>query len=112
MDVPQQDLLAERILHHPLNGPAQRARTVLQVAAVFADELHRRIVQRKLDAPLGQPRADLRHQQPRDLLDLALGERMEHDDLVHAVQELRPEDLPDLAHDVVLHVVVGLFGIG
>ena len=43
--------------------------------------------------------------------DLLLGELVEDDDLVDPVEELGPEDLLELAHDPVLHVVVGDAGL-
>ena len=51
------------------------------------------------------------HHQVDDDLDLVLRQLVEDDDLVDPVQELGAEDLLELAHDPVLHLVIGETGV-
>ena len=63
--------------------------------------------QLQLQLALGHRLADAQQQQLDDLLDLLLLQLVEDDHVVDAVEELGPEDLLQLTHDAVLHVVVG-----
>jgi hypothetical protein len=60
---------------------------------------------------LGHLRLDAGDEEIHDLLDLLAGELVEDDDLVDPVQELRPEDLLEVTHDLLLHVLVGRAGL-
>ena len=55
---------------------------------------------------LGQRLSDPHQQQFDDRLDLILLQLVEDDHIVDPVEELRTEDLLQLAHDAALHVVV------
>ena len=55
---------------------------------------------------LGERFADPHQQQFDDRLDLVLLQLVEDDYVVDPIEELRAEDLLQLAHDAALHVVV------
>ena len=54
----------------------------------------------------------VRKAQIDDVRELRLAERMEDDDVVHAVEELRAEVLAQLVHDAGLRVVEAVFALG
>ena len=60
------------------------------------------------DVPVRQPRAQMPELDIDDLLQVRFRERMEHDGLVHAVQELGPEAAPHLFEHGLLHTLVRL----
>ena len=106
-----EDEVGERILDAALDRAAQRPGAHRRVVALLDEqllrvvgELDRRLVLRHLLAQALEQEVD-------DLRDLLLRELVEDDDLVDAVQELGPEDLLELAHDPVLHLVVGEAGL-
>ena len=66
----------------------------------------RRIRQLQPDVPLGQPLSQTAKLDVHDLLQMLLRERVENDDLIHAIQKLRPELPPQLLGDGFLHAVI------
>src|SRR5688500_9030685 len=101
-EVAHENPLAERILDVALDGPLQRAGPIVLVIAVLDQELYRR--RGELDL-VAQPPLYLAQEDGDDLRDVVLGERVEHDDIVEPVQELRIEDLVHLLLDRVLHLL-------
>ena len=112
LDLAIEYLLAEGVLHHALDGAAQRARAVLQVVPGGAEQLEGGIVHFQVDVALAQALLHVGEHQRGDAVDLLLLEGVEDDDLVHAVQELGAEDALDLVHDVLAHGLVALFIAG
>src|SRR5881275_206793 len=96
----------ERILDVALDRAAQRPRAHRRVVSLLDEQVLRLV--RELDRHLVRAHllAQAAHQQLDDDLDLFLRELVEDDHLVDAVQELRPEHLLQLRHDLRLHVVV------
>src|SRR6202050_639104 len=86
-------LAAERGFQLSLNHPTQRTRTVRRVVAVLGEEVARRIGQFEIDLPIGEAFAQVFDLDIDDLAQLRLGQRMEHHDLIYAVEELGPEVL-------------------
>src|SRR4051794_22361028 len=101
-----QDEVGQRVLDVALDRPAQRAGAHRGVPALLDQEVLRRLGEVQLELALGQRGPDATQQEVHDRLDLFLGELVEDDHVVDAVEELRPEDLLELAHDPALHVVV------
>ena len=106
-DLGAQHEVGQRILDVALDRPAQRPGAHRRIPALVDEQILGRLRQLELQLALGHRLADPRQQQLDDLLDLVLGQLVEDDHLVDPVQELGPEDLLQLAHDPVLHVVVG-----
>src|SRR5207244_103429 len=105
--LPAHDGLGERILDVLLDRQPQLARSVLRVVAlVHQDRLGGRR-EDELDALLGELLVDLVEHQANDLLDVRQRQRVEHDDVVDPVDELRPERPLHLLHHAVLHLLVG-----
>src|SRR5690606_27070782 len=107
-ELAHQDLLRERILEVTLDRPAERTSTEALVVAVVDEVLDRRIRQLELQLLLLEPALDLREEDMNDLADLLLRQRMEDDDVVQPVQELRVERPLDLGPDLLLHRLVAL----
>src|SRR5690349_5744666 len=81
-----------------LDHPPERPRTVDRVVAMLGEVVARLIGQFELDLALFEALAQPLDLNIDDLAQLFLVQRMEHDDLVDAVQELRPEMLPQRLH--------------
>jgi hypothetical protein len=101
-----EDLLRQRVLDLALDGPAQRPGTQHRVEPAVRQQLlgvlrdlQRHVLVRQLALHAGDHEVD-------DLDDLVLGQLVEHDDVVDAVEELRPEVLLELLVDLVLHPLV------
>ena len=95
-----EDPSRQGILELPLERPPQRPRPVDRVVALPREVAERGIGHFQVHAGLGQPALHAGGQQSDDLAQLRLVERPEDDDLVDAVEELRPEVLAELEPDV------------
>src|SRR6266487_240619 len=107
----EQDPLGQRVLDLALDGPAQRPGAQHRVVALLGQELLGVVGQLQahvLVAKLGLDPAD---HQGHDLQDLRLGQLVEHDRVIDAVEELRPEVLLELVVDLVLHPLVVSLGV-
>src|SRR4051794_32790102 len=98
--------VGQRVLDVALDGPAQRTGAHGRVPALLDEEVLGALRELELQVALRERRADAPQEEVDDPLDLVLGELVEDDDVVDAVEELGPEDLLELAHDPRLHVVV------
>src|SRR6185312_17191870 len=98
----------ERILDLLLDGPLQRPRAVDRVEPGFAEEVACGVIERQVHVPLLQALAQVDELDVHDGADLAGAERMEHDDVIDAVDELRPEALLHDLHHGALHARVVL----
>src|SRR3954470_8484132 len=101
-----EDLLAQRVLDLALDGPAQRPGTQDRVEAAVGQQLlggrrhlERHVLVRQLALHAGEHEVD-------DPDDLVLAQLVEHDDVVDAVEELRPEVLLELVVHPRLHALV------
>jgi hypothetical protein len=74
---------------------------------VLDQELLGFVVEDQTEALLVQSLADLAEFQVDDFAQVVLRQMAEHDDVVHAVEELGAEVLLDLLLDAILHAVVG-----
>ena len=109
---PIEDLDRQLVLHHPLDGPLQRPRSIGAVIPGFEDRpprlwrhLERNLTVGQESRQLGEPKLD-------DVLQLCLAERMKDHDVVHAVQKLRPKVLPQNLHYAARGVLEAVFTIG
>ena len=91
-----------------LQVSAQRPRAVQRVVAAADYQLLCRVRDLELQRAIGQTLAQRLDHDVDDAAEVRLGERMEHDRLVEAVQELRPERAAQLAHDGVLRALADL----
>ena len=114
VEVGLEHLLTELILDVGDDRAAQGTRAVGIVKALVGDFLDRLVGEADLDAERLQPLGQRVQHQPRDLLDLGLGELIEHDDVVHTVEEFGTEHLLELAEyqltdvNILLCVVVAV----
>src|SRR3954453_13838161 len=106
-----QDFVGERVLDVALDRAAQRTGAHRGVPTLVDQQVLGLVGQIQLQLVLGDLDADAVDHQIDDLLDLVLGELVEDDHLVDPVEELRPEDFFQVAHDPVLHVAVGHAGL-
>src|SRR3954447_16758325 len=83
-----QDEVRERVLDVALDRATQRTRPHRRVPALVDQEVLGRLGELELQLALGQRLADAAQEQLDDRLDLVLGELVEDDDLVDAVEEL------------------------
>src|SRR5690348_13103551 len=91
LKLPFENLLRQRILELLLNRTLERPRAVHRIEADIAEQIQRLVAERQLQLPLRKPFREVVGLDPRDLPDLRLVERAEHDDLVEPVDELGPE---------------------
>src|SRR5215208_1742757 len=85
--------LRERVLDQALERPLQRPRAVRRVPAGLDEVLLRGVGELDRQPALREPPPQLCELQLDDVGELLLRQRMELDDLVDPVQELRPEDV-------------------
>src|SRR5690606_37761503 len=100
--------LGQRVLHQPLDGPPQRPGAELRIVAFLDQQLLGRLGELHVHAPLRELLGQVGQHDVDDPPDVFLVQRVEHDDLVDAVQELGPERAAQLVHDLLLHVLMGL----
>src|SRR6516164_2631333 len=81
----------QRILDQLLDRPLQRPRSEAWIEAFAEDPVFRRIRQLERNLAIGQQSSQILQPQLDNLHQLLLTQRTEDDDVVHAVQELRPE---------------------
>jgi hypothetical protein len=79
-----------------LDRALERPGAVGGVPTLLGEQLLRLVRDLELDPPLGKPLAQTPELELDDLGELLAGQRLEHHDLVHAVQELRPEPVAQL----------------
>src|SRR6187551_1256506 len=94
-----EDAPRQWVLEMALDRAAERPRAVQRVVALPREQRERGIGHLEGEARLRHPSLDVRHEQPDDLAQLRLVERLEDDDLVDAVEELRPEVVAELEAD-------------
>ena len=114
LERPGQERACERVLDQPLDGPLERPRAERGVGALAHDQRPRGGRQLEHQVVGRDPPLEVGQLEVRDGRELGVAERVEHDDLVDPVQELRPELHPQLVGDLALHrlvaVAVGLAG--
>src|SRR6185503_13482542 len=81
----------ERIEHAALDGALQGTRAVHGIVALFNNPIFCRLCQDEVNLPIRKPLQEGRELNVDDVPDLAASKRVEKDDVVHAVQELRFE---------------------
>src|SRR5579875_292981 len=104
----RQNLLGKRIFEQALNRAAQRPGSVGRIIAVPGDEVLDLIGDVELHALSLDPALKVRRHEIDDASDLFLGELLEADDLIDAVQELRSEGLLHGIHHQVADLLVAL----
>src|ERR671922_198128 len=111
LDGPAEHEVRERVLDKPLDRTTQRPGAHRRVVALVDEELLG--VVRELDLGLVLAHLDLEavHEQIDDGEDLLPRQLVEDDDLIDPVEQLGPEDLLQLAHDSVLHLLVRETGV-
>src|SRR5437899_750955 len=90
-DFTVENLQRQRILNELLDGTFQRTRTKVRIVALRQEQVFRCIGEFERDLAIGQQTANIFQPQLDDPDQLILSERTEDDDVVHAVEELRPE---------------------
>src|SRR5436190_7408250 len=99
-ELPENETLRQSILNILLDGTAERARAVGTIAARRGDEPAVRLVgQRQPNPPFGQAAIELADHQADDRQQILVRQRVEHDDLVDAVDELRVQNDLDFLED-------------
>src|SRR6185503_2580279 len=77
--------------HAALDGALQGTRAVHGIVALFNNPIFCRLCQDEVNLPIRKPLQEGRELNVDDVPDLAASKRVEKDDVVHAVQELRFE---------------------
>ena len=98
--------MRQGVQHVTLDRPLERPRSIDHVEALFGQKFLRAVRQFYPDLAFSQPLEHLAHLDVHDPLQHVGVEGMEDDDLVHAVQELGPEVLPQGLHDALPHLAL------
>src|SRR4029450_6135346 len=106
-DLAADDGLGERVLHVLLDGTPELPGAVSRVVPLLHEEIEGRRGGLHRDALVGQLGVHPLHHEADDVGDVLAGEAVEHDGVVDAVDELRPERALELLHDPALHLLVG-----
>ena len=101
---------AESCFHLLLDRSFERPRAIDRIVASLHQMRPRLIRQRELNVAIRQTLAQARELDFHDLLQVLLIEGMEDNDLVDAVEKLRPETAAELVHHRILHVFVAASG--
>ena len=101
------DLRRHGILQLLLDQPPQVPRAVGQGIGLLRQIVHQRVVVPELIAFLAQRRLQLLQHDPRDAAEILLRQVVKAHDLVHTVQEFRPQEVLQCLHDALLPLVVG-----
>src|SRR4051812_11498739 len=101
-----QDEVRQRVLDVALDRATERAGAHGRVPPLLDEQVLGVLGQLQLQLAVRQRLADAAQEELDDRLDLLLLQLVEHDHVVDAVEELGAEDLLQLSHDPVLHVVV------
>src|SRR5690606_40259751 len=86
-----QDPLGQRILDLLLDRPLQRPRTIDRVVARLRQPIERRVLELEANIPVRETAAQVLELDVDDPPDVLRLERVEHDDVVDPVDELRTE---------------------
>src|SRR5262245_45019439 len=100
-----EQLNSERILHQPLNGAFEWARTKRWIISFGGDQVGGRGTDLQTYTTFGQQLAQTRQLELDDSTKLFPTQRSEHDDIVYPVQELRSEMATELSQHVGLDLV-------
>ena len=93
MNSPWSTRQRQRIEHPALDRPLQRPRAVHRIVSFFDDQVPRFVGELDPDLPILEPPQQRRELDVDDLPDVLAAERVEEDDVVDPVQELRLEVL-------------------
>src|ERR1700680_4166524 len=104
-----QDALRKRILDLLLDRALQRPRAVHRIEARLADQIARLVIQVELHIAIEHPPPQVVELDFHDRANLLGAQRMEHDDVVDAVDELGPEVLLHGLHHGSFHARVVAF---
>src|SRR3954463_8686714 len=94
-EVALQDAQRQRIEHPALDGPLQRPGSVHRIVALRHDESSGPLAQLDVNLPVLEPFQQAVNLNVHDQLHVLQAQRVEEDDLVDAVEELRPEMPPE-----------------
>ena len=83
--------LGKRILNAANNSTAKRSRTIHRIKSFFGKRCNHLIAEADLYSDIGNALFNLREHDAGDLSDILIGQLVEDDRLVHAVNELRFE---------------------
>src|SRR5215468_634121 len=112
-ELPPHDGFRHRILHVLLDRATELAGSVRGVVPLLDEEIEGGRRRLQLDALVPELLVDARHHELHDGRDVLPRERVKHDDVVDAVDELGPERPLHLVHDLFLHALVRrLFPLG
>src|SRR5579862_8025363 len=98
----------ERILDLLLNRALERPSAIDRIEPGLAEEVTRLVIELQVHVALDQSLAQIGELDIHDLADLLGPERMKHDDIVDAIDELGPETLLDDLHDGSTHADIVL----
>src|SRR6266511_314732 len=109
MQVSAQDLFGKRIFQVTLDRTAHRARAINWVVTLLDEEILRFFVELDLDILSLQSIHDLPHFEIQDQDQVRLVQGAEDNDIIQAVQELRPESLLGVVENPVAHLLITRF---
>ena len=96
----------QRVEHPALDGPLQRPRAIRRVVALCDQHVLRPVGQLDVDLAILEPLHEAAQLDVDDLPHLLARQRVEEDDLVDAVEELRPEVLAQRVHHLAPRALV------
>src|SRR6187431_3199463 len=92
------------ILQHPLHRTLERSRTEHRIVTGIGKLAPRAVTEYERELAVGKQLAQVAKLQVDDVIDLAAPKRMEHHDVVHAIEEFRLERAAQQAK----HILLGL----
>ncbi len=95
-----EDAHGKRVQDPPLNGSLERASTVAGIIPLLHEEFLRPFGELDFDFPVGQSLHQPSQLDIDDLLDVIARQGVEEDDFVDAIEEFRPEVLPQGIRDL------------
>src|SRR5512132_1899090 len=94
-----EELDRERVLELPLEQPPKRPRAERGIVALAGEQVVRPVGELEGEFALGEPCRESAHLDVDDLPKVLARERLEHDDLIDPIDELRPEVPADILED-------------
>src|SRR5690606_35100833 len=109
--LPGEDAAGELVFDAALDGAPHGAGAERRVVALVDELVAGSFGEFEVDAAVGETLAHFVDQQTDDLLEFVAGERLEDDDLVEPVEELRPEMFAQGAVDGLAQGLVVAFAV-
>src|SRR5581483_2138395 len=107
LNLARDELVRDPVLHRVLYDALQGPRAVDGIEPPLGEEVLVRVGELELEVVVGEPREEPFELDVDDLAEMRPRQRVEHHDVVDAIQELRTEVLPERFEHLLLHRLEG-----